>query len=427
MAFFDNFPYTNFHRLNLDWIIKQIKENKATIESFTAEVEAMGISIEEFRAYIESIDQEIHTHVVEEVTAQVPPAIQEEIESGGFDQVLTEARKRRFVFVGDSYAEGYTPDGNVTGFPDLIKSDMNIPTADYFNIHKGGARFSAASGNEYAFDTVLGNNIANITDPETITDVVFTGGYNDNGASYDDILAGIGRCKTIIASHFTNPSLRVWLFGIGYNCLTMATRAALFNVYTYAYAKSGWAFTRLTPAICAQGLWSSDGYHPTADCQAIIAKNIENILNGGTEVSHVTAIEYAQTGITNVVLWTRQNEGFFTSYLFSNDLITENNITLTYNTPVKIFEVTSSLPLANQSDSSMARRSIVHAIAKLSNNTYKEIDLFVYLEQTDRTTYAAMATIYNLNDAETNYLTLENVSAIQISTNSLAFIIPFDF
>lgn len=427
MAFFDNFPYTNFHRLNLDWIIKQIKENKATIESFTAEVEAMGISIEEFRAYIESIDQEIHTHVVEEVTAQVPPAIQEEIESGGFDQVLTEARKRRFVFVGDSYAEGYNPDGNVTGFPDLIKEDLNIPTDDYFNIHKGGARFGAASGNEYAFDTVLGNNIANISDPETITDLVFTGGYNDSGSSSADITAGIERCKTIIASHFTNPSLRVWLFGMGYNCLTMATRAALFNVYTYAYAKSGWAFTRLTPAICAQGLWSSDGYHPTADCQTIIAKNIENILNGGTEISHVIAIEYGQTGITNVVLWTRQNEGFFTSCLFSNANIPEDNITLSNNTPVTIFEVTTGMPLANQADVTRARRSNVHAIVKLSDNSYREVDLICYLEQTARTTFACKAVIYNLNDAGNNYLTLENVTEIQMIVNSLSFIIPFDF
>lgn len=427
MALFENFPYTNLHNLNLDWIIKEIKNNKKQIEDFTAEVVSMGVSIEEFRAYIESIDSEIHTHVVEEVTAQVPPAIQEEIETGGFDAVLAEARKRRFVFVGDSYAEGYNPDGNVTGFPEIVKSDMNIPSADYFNIYKGGARFSAASGNEYAYDTVLGNNIANITDPETITDIVFTGGYNDNAASYADIMSGIERCKTIIASHFTNPSLKVWLFGMGYNCLTMATRAALFNVYTYVYAKSGWAFIRLTPTICAQGLWSSDGYHPTADCQSIIAKNIENVLNGGKELSHLITIEYGQTGITNVVLWTRQNEGFFTSYLFTGANIPENNISLSNNTPVTIFEVTTGLPLANQSDATMARRSTVHAIVKMSDNSYKEVDLIVYLEQTARTTYACKAVIFNLNDAGNNYLSLTNVTEIQISNNSLAFIVPFDF
>ena len=28
MAMFENFPYTNFHQLNLDWIIEEIKKEK---------------------------------------------------------------------------------------------------------------------------------------------------------------------------------------------------------------------------------------------------------------------------------------------------------------------------------------------------------------------------------------------------------------
>ena len=31
-AFGENFPYTNFHDLNLDWIIKQIKDQKDFFE-----------------------------------------------------------------------------------------------------------------------------------------------------------------------------------------------------------------------------------------------------------------------------------------------------------------------------------------------------------------------------------------------------------
>lgn len=39
----EQFPYTNFHELNLDWIIKQIKENNIKIDElekiFTDELE----------------------------------------------------------------------------------------------------------------------------------------------------------------------------------------------------------------------------------------------------------------------------------------------------------------------------------------------------------------------------------------------------
>lgn len=36
MGFFDNFPYTNFHELNLDWLIKSFCELKSYVEQYTA-------------------------------------------------------------------------------------------------------------------------------------------------------------------------------------------------------------------------------------------------------------------------------------------------------------------------------------------------------------------------------------------------------
>jgi hypothetical protein len=36
MGLFDNFPYTNFHELNLDWLLRMIKELNNTVENFVA-------------------------------------------------------------------------------------------------------------------------------------------------------------------------------------------------------------------------------------------------------------------------------------------------------------------------------------------------------------------------------------------------------
>lgn len=37
MGVFNNFPYTNIHELNLDWILKKIKEFDETLDSIVAE------------------------------------------------------------------------------------------------------------------------------------------------------------------------------------------------------------------------------------------------------------------------------------------------------------------------------------------------------------------------------------------------------
>ena len=36
MGLFDNFPYTNFHELNMDWILKVLKEIETTIDQFVS-------------------------------------------------------------------------------------------------------------------------------------------------------------------------------------------------------------------------------------------------------------------------------------------------------------------------------------------------------------------------------------------------------
>ena len=36
MGLFDNFPYTNFHELNLDWVLKVLKDIETTIDQFVS-------------------------------------------------------------------------------------------------------------------------------------------------------------------------------------------------------------------------------------------------------------------------------------------------------------------------------------------------------------------------------------------------------
>ena len=39
MAIYDSLPYTNFHELNADWLLKQMKEAKAKVDEMQAEID----------------------------------------------------------------------------------------------------------------------------------------------------------------------------------------------------------------------------------------------------------------------------------------------------------------------------------------------------------------------------------------------------
>lgn len=56
---------------------------------------------------------------------------------GDFENLVA----RKFLFVGDSYLQGYTPNGTVSNFADIFASLYGLISSDYRIIANGGARF----------------------------------------------------------------------------------------------------------------------------------------------------------------------------------------------------------------------------------------------------------------------------------------------
>ena len=415
--FGNNFPYTNYHDLNLDWVIKSVKELFTRTEKVENDVKTCN-------QYISTIDSEIQQKINEEV----PEAIEQAIQAGLFDDVLAASRTRRVLIISDSYGAGWTPDGDVTGFPVLIKSMLHLSDANFFNVNKGGAKFGAAAGSEYAFDEVLSSSLPNITNKETITDIIFAGGYNDASASDEVIREGIQRCKSVIGLNFTNPSLKVYLFAIGYHASNMTNRYNLWKKYQECYSKSGWAYTRLTPAICYDDWWASDGYHPKAQAQNAIATQIVNIIQGGTSTSRCVNDEYATMSYGgNARFYSAMLENYFDSFLFGTAIPQSTPITLQNSSYTKICSITSKLPIANIADASIRQKYTINAIIKTGESSYTSANLIIYLTQSARNTYDVMASIFATNQAGTNYLVLSNVTEIQILSGSLHIQIPYQF
>ena len=413
----NRFPYTNFHALNLDWIIDKVKELFGRTEQVERDVQSCT-------QYIDNVDSEIQN----KINNEIPSAVQQAIQAGLFNDVLTASRTRRVLIVGDSYGAGWTPDGDVTGFPILVKNMMHLSDANFFTVNKGGARFGAASGSEYAFDEVLSGYLSNITNKETITDIVFAGGYNEGSSSYESIREGIQRCKSVIGTNFTNPSLKVYLFAVGYHTTNPAQRMTLWRRYKECYAKSGWAYTKLTPAICYADWWASDGYHPKADAQNAIATQIVNILEGGTMTSTCVVEEYANVSMGGNARWyTFMDTDNFDSFLFGMNINFDNAQTLNRTTAIKLFDITSNLPLCNIADASLRQKYEITCLVQTGGSHYETHTLTIYLEQTARKTFAVMANIFEATPAGNNYLEITNVTGIQIISGGLHIKTPYQF
>lgn len=430
MALFENFPYTNFHDLNLDWIIKEILEGRKKIDDFKTELDAMGVSIEEFRTYIEGIDQEIQ----DKIENEIPEAVAEAIQDPTFVQeVVYQVRKRRVVIISDSYGAGWTPDGDTTGFPSLVQQEMEIPNEDFFQFNKGGARFGIEEGSEYAFDTVLLNALPSITNKDTISDIIFAGGFNDHGADKNVITAGIARCRQLIRQNFNLNSVNVYLFAIGYHCINPEIREQLGRIYRECYARSGWAYSQLTKTICMEPYWASDGYHPLQICQNKIANAITSILNGGYNANIATAYDFSpimNNGVQKGTLFTQPTDDSFISIVFATSTFIcsfPTPITINRNSWTKIADITSPLPLSNTNDDTHRIEYTSPAILALANSTFIDGVFRFMLKQENRTTYGLYISLFALTPARDNYASYTNVSEVQISPNTLKMTIPFWF
>lgn len=151
MSIFNEFPYTNFHELNLDWLIKQVKETDEKVDNFILDTD-------------EKIIAEVNTWLEEhpEATTTV------------LDNSLTTAKYK---------------DGSVT----VPKLETNLQINAEMFIHNRDELESAINDPRYSTYYLANFHVAqpiNIEDSRTATNITFIGGE----ITLDSVL-------------FTNPSL----------------------------------------------------------------------------------------------------------------------------------------------------------------------------------------------------------------------------
>lgn len=305
-----------------------------TDQSFWAITGNYNAQVEQYRQEVASFDARITANadaianeiiaredaIEDEATAR-EDAIEAETTAreSAIDSINTQL-KGSILIIGDSYSEGYTPDGTVTSWSQMLKTQLE---SKYQNInvyiyHTGGYGFGNGG-----FTTLATNAANNMTEEQrdSIGTVIIGGGYNDWNQSYANVKLGMTNVATILTTSFKNVKKKIILdFGRGVWTLTTGVHTS-YNDYTKlnqhkqlcldaascGYACPFNAFYQLT----SKTLFSSDYVHPNQTGQNMIMDYVmcclfgvgsfDYVLQDDIRVNNTTiGVRSYQNGITKV-------------------------------------------------------------------------------------------------------------------------------
>ena len=191
-AFGENYPYTNFHDLNLDWIIKTMRDIANQLESFTQTAAAAEQNI-----------NNTATTAIASIEEEKDDAIRE-IQ----DTITGFSVKHRMIVISDSY--GGRVDAGGRNVLQLVQLYLNIPNADYYSSYVPGAAF-AHQYTSGKFITQL--QAATISDPDTVTDIVVICGANDANYYIQDTATAIAQFYNYAKANYKRA--KVIIVGLG--------------------------------------------------------------------------------------------------------------------------------------------------------------------------------------------------------------------
>lgn len=188
---------------------------------------------------------------------------------------------KNVVIIADSYAEGYTPDGNVTGWADKVASSM--PYCTFKIKYSGGAGFShvsASTGKRFIDLLNEAGNEMTEANRNNVSMVLIGGGMNDRDQTKADLKTAIdsfaSRCRELYpyadityafigwsSSSSVRNQLRTECSNLR-SCRTSGMKiitSTAFTLHDYKY-------------------FSSDGIHPNNDGQDALAQTMAGVILG---------------------------------------------------------------------------------------------------------------------------------------------------
>lgn len=364
--FFDKYPYTDFHELNLDWVLERVKQ--LTEDWITTHAD--WVQMQESWDTVEHDWTELYNYVHDyfdnlNVQDEINNKLDEMVDDGTMDAIVSRVlhSSRKYILVGDSYSVMNT------GWKTELISIMGLTADDYYDCCVSGSGFTVAGALWIDNLTTLVNGMTD-NEKSQITDVVCCGGINDSvppatlGVATQDAALGIINNSIYNFTEYvkTNlPNAKVSLFYVGNTEEGMDPLGQRYydNIVRTIHA---WEQVRSSNARCFKGsenilhdytLMAADGIHPNNLGCIEIARFINNCLNGGTGFDMINGFNN-ETTITDT---TGGPAGVYTNgsfkYLVTNGMmnITMNGLitldatnigTITEGDEIPVFEFTNA-------------------------------------------------------------------------------------
>lgn len=328
--------------------------------------------------------------------------------------------ERSYILIGDSWGQGYTPDGNVTSWISDITAYLQAKGCVVRSKALGGAGLISGTKNWLGLLTEIVENLSTV-DKEEVCEIICAGGYNDITqtlqANYN---SSMNNLKSYVINNLPNATLKIVFIGNSNIATTGQTENAINMYYNQErYIAAGIsANVAVIPAGnllngAANSCWSSDGYHPNRFGQQIIAAFMKAMIEGytwGYNPSNISVnLNHAQMASNSnakfVVQASWLTPGVYVNYsnYIQGILYFNNNIRLYGDgfTPITFTcELKENINLLK----GLTYERDITVIVKRSDNKYQTVSGLLHLLET--TTYGIGLQFYPkaVNADGTNYL-----------------------
>lgn len=209
---------------------------------------------------------------------------------------FTDRNKKRILFIGDSYAAGYTHGTQNEGWCKYCQQALGLSDSDVVIISQGGARMSTASSNNYT------NLIPTTYSPDYFTHIVVAGGFNDHSNTADQIFTGLSQLSD--KAHGCYPFAKVIVGALAWikqgtgegaldnwnTILDQIVNTVIPAYYRCQEVNIGYA-NNVEYWINNYGLSDEDGYHPNEIGNKRLGYAMANvILTGSAHLKYYPAL-----------------------------------------------------------------------------------------------------------------------------------------
>ena len=312
---------------------------------------------------------------------------------------------KNYILVGDSYAVGYSPEGNVTGWTTLLNSILGDHL--YAKIEQSGTGLSNKMTGEYN----LATRISSLTASDAVDSIICCCGRNDiDGDNVDGINQGIKDFVNACHTKFKNAKVYIGFIGWDLNKTEWTENKSLMlrqAIAAYKNVNADYVYINTDFILRQRSYMASDGKHPNQDGQNALAYGIKCALYGGipSYTKPFTQRTYPDANGGGAYQIKENFEGGTTFLQFTvdhsiqyhrtNENVTFNNYELTV---IKNVELDYIVPSGYNLTTMQAR-----ILLQTKDGTFYTLDVPAYFKSNSDGTYDLVINITKVNHAGNNW------------------------